>query len=228
VVAAYAQIIPQWILDLPKYGCINIHGSLLPKYRGASCIQAAILNGDKKTGLTIMKMDAGLDTGDILSQAEIEIEKADTADSIYEKLSRLGGEILIPTLSKYINSEITPILQNNEQSSYAKMLKKEDGRIDWTKNALFLKRFIRAMYSWPGAFCNTPDNQLLKILDAEIYNSHLNQLKIGEIYTTDNKLIIKCNEGALIINRLQLEGKKETTGVEFLKGHKNLIGQQVK
>ncbi|MDP3043507.1 MAG: methionyl-tRNA formyltransferase, partial [bacterium] len=151
IVAAYAQIIPEEILNLPKYGCINIHGSLLPKYRGAACVQAAILNGDGQTGVTIMKMDKGLDTGPILWQDKINIESRDTAGALYEKLSRLGAKILPIVIKKYIAGVIKPIAQDNARASYVKRLKKQDGLIDWAKSAVEIERFIRAMAPWPSA-----------------------------------------------------------------------------
>lgn len=164
VVAAYAQIIPRSILDIPAFGCINVHGSLLPRWRGASCIQAAIMNGDKKTGVTIIKMDAGLDTGPILAQTAVDILPTDTADSLYGKLAKLGAEMLIPTLKDYIAGKITPQPQDNSLPSYAGMLKKEDGKIDWLKTAVEIERFVRAMNPWPNAFASLKiKNKISKI-----------------------------------------------------------------
>lgn len=223
VVAAYAQIIPEKILDIPKYGSINIHGSLLPKYRGASCIQASIINGDTETGVTIMKMDIGLDTGDILAQNSLKIASNDTSDTLYTKVSKIGAELLIPTLKGYIAEDIKPKKQDSSKSSYAKQLKKEDGKINWDNSAEEIERFIRAMFSWPGAW-TTLNNKKIKILKATI-EAVQKKNKIGELFIEDNQLAVQCSKDILFINNLQLEGKKETTGKEFIKGYKDLIGK---
>jgi methionyl-tRNA formyltransferase len=234
IVVAYAQIIPENILNIPKYGIVNVHGSLLPKYRGASCIQAAILNGDKKTGVTIMKMDKGLDTGPILAQSLIDILPTDTTGSLYEKLSELGAKTLLPTLKEYIAGKIKPRPQNHSCASYVGLLKKQDGKIDWEKSAVKVERFIRAMTPWPSAFTiidartQTADdrnrNWILKILRAEYEPLKVNNYKVGELFSRGNKLAVQCGKDALIIKKLQLEGKKELTAEEFLRGYKKLIG----
>ena len=240
VVAAYAQIIPKNILNLPKYGCVNVHGSLLPKYRGASCVQAAILNGDEETGITVMKMDSGLDTGPILAQRNVKIDKSETAGTLYSKLADLGAKTLIPALKKYIADAITPIAQDNSKASFARELKKEDGKIDWDKPAEEIERFIRAMNPWPGAFASLKiKNQKparnaslieaggskIKIIKTESRILNVNNFEAGKIFLHNNQLAVQCGRDALIIERLQLEGKKEMGAEEFLRGHKNLIGQ---
>lgn len=233
IVIAYAQIIPESILKIPKYGIINIHGSLLPKYRGASCVQAAILNGDEKTGITIMKMDKTLDTGPILTQTEIGITPDDTTGSLYAKLSELGAEILAPALKKYIAEEIKPQAQNNAQASYVGLLKKQDGKIDWKKTAEEIEKFMRAMSPWPCAYAKIKNKKskikniflTLKIIEAENEPLKINKYKIGELFLYENKLAVQCGTDALIIKKLQLEGKKEMAAEEFLRGNKNLIGE---
>lgn len=227
VVVAYAQIIPKAILDLPKYGCINIHGSLLPKYRGAACIQAAILNGDAETGITIMQMDEGLDTGAIIHQEKIKIESTDTTGVIFDKLSTLGGQILPSILSKYITGELKPQSQDDSKSTYVGMLKKTDGRIDWTKTAIELERHVRTMTPWPGAstIINLKSQTaILKLISVEHDTLQLNKHKPGTLFVNDDKLCVQCSQGALVIKQLQLEGKKTLTDKEFLNGHQNLIG----
>ncbi|MBL7058710.1 methionyl-tRNA formyltransferase [Patescibacteria group bacterium] len=219
IVVAYAQIIPQVILDIPKYGCINVHGSLLPKFRGASCIQAAILNGEKKTGVTIMKMDAGLDTGPILAQREVEIEPNWTSGDLYDKISVLGGEILAPTIKAYIAGEIQEKAQDNSASSYAKMLKKEDGLIDFNQDAVNVERFVRAMQPWPGSFTD----QQIKILEVSGEILDTESYAPGDFFEYNNQLAVKCFRGALIVNRIQPVGKKIITGQEFLNGYKKYI-----
>ncbi len=221
VVIAYGQIIPKEILNIPTYGSINIHGSLLPKYRGSSCVQAPILNGDKETGVTIMKMDSGLDTGPILKQNKIKLAPGETTESLYKKLSKLGADFLLPTLKEYIAGNIKPKAQNNSKASYISKLTKKDGRIDWNKTAEELERFIRAMYSWPGAFTEI-NGKLLKIIEAgEILN--INNYKPGNFFLIKNKLAVQCGQNALAIKKIQPSGKKIMTAKEFIQGNKKLI-----
>lgn len=242
IVIAYAQIIPKKILDIPKYGTINVHGSLLPKYRGASCIQAAILNGDKETGVTIMKMDENLDTGPILLKSKILIDNTDTAETLFEKLSELGASILIPAIKDHINNKLQAIPQDNAKSSYVGMLKKSDGRIDWSKSAIEVERFIRAMHSWPGAFsyitqhithntqhatCNMKqiDNLTVKIIKTASSPISINKYESGTIFVENNNLYVQCKIDSLQILNLQISGKKIMTAQEFINGHSKYIGQ---
>jgi methionyl-tRNA formyltransferase len=223
IVIAYAQIMPEDILNIPKYGVINVHGSLLPKYRGASCIQAAILSGDKETGVTLMRMDKGLDTGPILAQKSINILPADTAGSLYKKLSELGAQILTPTLKKYINKEIKPKPQDNKKASHVGLLKKQDGKISWSKSAVEIEKFVRAMNPWPVAWTKLGSKNL-KILEAGHESLKINRYKTGELLLDNSNLLVQCGQDALVIKRLQLEGKTEVSDAEFIRGHKNLIG----
>lgn len=228
ILAAYAQIIPESILEIPKYGAINIHGSLLPKYRGASCVQGAILEGDSETGATIMKMDKGLDTGPILAQSRVEISSEDTAESLLVKISEAGAEILPAVLKKYISGEIKPEVQDDSRANYVGILKKEDGKINWIDQAEKIERFIRAMSPWPSAFTSLElkgKSLKLKVLEAENKILDINKYKIGELFLDNKDLAVQCGQGALIIKRLQLEGKKETSVEEFLRGHQDLIGK---
>ncbi|MBU3905853.1 methionyl-tRNA formyltransferase [Patescibacteria group bacterium] len=235
VVAAYAQLIPKEILSIPQYGCINVHGSLLPKYRGAAVIQAPILSGDKQTGITIIKMDAGLDTGPILSQAKIKIQQTDNAGSLYDKLSVIGAGLLIKILKKYINGEIKPMPQDEKKASYVGVLKKKDGKINWPKPAEEIERFVRAMTPWPSAFseigCRMSDVGnclMLKIIEAEHEPIRINKYKIGELFLYGDKLAVQCGTDALIIKKLQLAGKKAMNGEEFLRGHNDFMGSILK
>jgi methionyl-tRNA formyltransferase len=216
IVIAYAQLIPKTILSMPKYGCLNVHGSLLPKYRGAACIQAAILNNDQKTGVTIIKMDKGLDTGPILAQKTINIELTDIAGTLYKKLSFLAADLLIPTLRQYIDGKIKPEPQNEKQASFVRKLNKEDGHIDWSKSAKEIERFIRAMTPWPSAFSKIRNEKLemknyilFKILEVEHKPISINQFKIGELFLYNKNLAVQSKKNALIIKKLQLAGKKE-------------------
>jgi methionyl-tRNA formyltransferase len=227
IVIAYSQIIPEKILLIPKYGCINIHGSLLPKYRGASCIQAPILNGDKETGITIMKMDKGLDTGPILKQKILNISEEETSESLSHKLSLLGSEILIPVLLEYFEGKIIIKNQDEKKASYVKIIKKNDGRINWLKSNFEIERLIRAMLPWPVAHSLIANDEFiqLKIFKAENLVIDKCDLKSGQIFLHNNNLAVKCGKDALIIKKLQLAGKKEISGQEFINGYKNLIGK---
>lgn len=223
VVAAYAQLIPEEILNLPKYGCLNLHASLLPKYRGAAIIQAAILNGDKQTGLTVIKMDKELDTGPILAQTAIGINDEDTAGILYDKLSKASPDFLIETIKKYLAGKITPQAQDDGQSSYVKALTKSHGLINWSKPAWHLEKFIRAMNLWPMAW-TWWDGKQVKIISAQKQTIEINSYKPGKTFKYNSGLAVQCGRDALIITSLQLEGKNALTSEEFLRGHKDFIG----
>lgn len=222
VVVAYGQIIPEEILAIPRYGCINVHGSLLPKYRGAAVVQAPILNGDEETGVTIMLMDTGLDTGPILSQEKIILDRKETTATLFPKLSELGAQLLIPTLKKYINGQIFPKQQNNELASKVGLLRKEHGQIDWTKSAVEIERQVRAMYPWPAAWTRWND-KTLKIISTQHTPININQYGPGMAFIHNNELAIQCGINALIITQLQLEGKSEMKSSDFLLGNSNII-----
>ena len=168
VVVAFGQIIPKEILDMPKYGCINVHASLLPAYRGAAPIQWAVMNGDEVSGVTIMKMDEGLDTGDMLTKVEVPLAADETGGSLFDKLAAAGAKLLVETLPKLEKGEVTPEKQPEiSTTEYARMIKKEDGKIDWTKSAVEIERQIRAMSPWPSAFTKV-NGKNLKIWDAKV------------------------------------------------------------
>ncbi|MCK5212229.1 methionyl-tRNA formyltransferase [Candidatus Parcubacteria bacterium] len=228
VVIAYSQIIPKNILEVPKYGVINVHGSLLPKYRGAACIQWPIINGDKETGITIMKMDKGLDTGPILAQKSIPINATDTTGTLFDKISRLGAEILIPTLKDYIAGKIKPAPQNEAKANYVGQIKKADGQIDWNKPAIEIERFIRAMTPWPGAFAyaqaesrkqKAESRKIIKILAVSNKPLNINQYQPGEMFEYENGLAVQCDTDSLIIEKIQVAGKKPISGNDFVKGY---------
>lgn len=223
IVAAYAQLIPEEILNLPKYGCLNLHASLLPKYRGAAIIQAAILNGDAETGLSMIKMDKGLDTGPILAQTAVKIDKADTAGTLYDKLSGLSADFTIETIKKYLAGKITPKAQDSGLASYAKELTKSDGLINWSKPASSLEKFIRAMNPWPMAWTWLGGKQI-KIISAQSQPLEINSYKPGKTFKYNSGLAVQCGRDALIINSLQLEGKNALESEEFLRGYKDFIG----
>ena len=222
IVIAYGKIIPQTILDIPQYGCVNVHASLLPKYRGASCLAAPILNGDEESGVTIMKMDAGMDTGDIIKQAGIKLSAKETLSSLHNRLSALGAEILVDTLKEYINGTINPQKQDEKQASYVPLIKKEDGRLQVNLSAAELERRIRAYNPWPGAFLLLNNGEKIKILEADTEIS-ANTGKIGEIYTKNGQLALNCGQDILFILKLQRENRKAMNASDFLKGNQDIL-----
>jgi len=222
VVTAYGKIIPPEILNIPTYGCINVHASLLPKYRGAACLNAPILNGDKETGVTIMKMEAGLDTGPILRQTKMKLSGAETLEEVHDKLSTLGAELLVPTLLDFIGGKIKPQAQDDAQASYVKTLKKEDGRLDFQKSAAEIERIIRAYNPWPGTYREI-NGEILKITAVEHKVTALNKTPSGQLFLDDGRLLIQCGQNALVILKLQLAGKKIMSAGEFINGYKSLI-----
>jgi methionyl-tRNA formyltransferase len=228
VVIAYGKIIPPSILDIPKYGCINIHASLLPRWRGAAVIQAPILAGDTETGITIMKMDKGLDTGPIIAQMRINILKNEIAETLHDELAALGAKMLPETLKAFARGEMELKPQDEKLVTYARELKKEDGKIDWTKPAAEIERMIRAYTPWPSSYgqlrIKNEELRIIKILEAENNILPINKFKIGEIFLNDKKMAVQCGEGALVIKKLQLEGGKPMSTEEFLRGHADFVG----
>lgn len=224
VVIAYGKIIPQSILDIPTHGCINVHASLLPKYRGAACLNAPIINGDSKTGVTIMKMEAGFDTGPIIRQIEMELKGKETLSDVHDKLSKLGAGILVETLKSWMKGELEAKKQNDDEATYISTLKKEDGKLEFVKSAQELERMIRGLNPWPGTYCSYK-SQALKILKAKIENNEDKKANIGEVYLNNGNLAIQCGQNSLLILELQLPGKKAMNAKEFLNGNKDIIGQ---
>jgi len=223
VVIAYGQIIPQTILDIPKYGCVNVHASLLPLYRGASCLQAPILNGDAETGITIMKMDAGMDTGPILRQEKISLNGQETLTELHDKLSQLGAKTLIPTLIAYCEGKLSAQAQDESKATYVSLTKKEDGYLNPQRTANELERQIRACQPWPGAYLLLPNREHLKIINAEIKEG-VNSNKIGEIYIEEGLLLLSCGQNSLHILKLQRENRNALNASDFLKGNQDIIG----
>jgi len=225
VVAAFGQILKQEVLDLPKFGCINVHASLLPRWRGAAPINAAILNGDEETGITIMKMDAGLDTGPILSQRAVRIQPDETAGSLFEKLSTLGADLLIETLPKYIAGEIEPRPQPEEDATYAPMLKKEDGLLDFSHQAVELERKVRAFNPWPGTYFKWDGNRL-KVHRASPSTSPNTgsgpgKMRVGKRLIVSGLPAVVTSDGLLVLEEVQPAGKKPMPGEAFLAGARN-------
>jgi len=216
VVAAFGQILRQNVLDLPKYGCLNIHASLLPRHRGAAPIQAAILAGDAETGITIMKMDAGLDTGPMLRQRAIPIAVGETGGSLFEKLKQLGGELLLETIPDYISGKLMPIPQPVEGATYFGMIKKEDGLLDFSRPAAELERRIRAFHPWPGTFMFW-NKAPLKIHKAHVEEGNM---EAGKHIVKDGLPAVGTAEGLIVFDELQPAGKKPMRGKDFLLGYR--------
>lgn len=215
VVAAFGQILRPAVLDLPQFGCLNVHASLLPRWRGAAPIQAAIMNGDGQTGITIMRMDPGIDTGPYLAQKSIQITGQDTAGTLTTKLSMLGSELLLYTLPLYLSGTLVPEPQDDSLATYAPMIKKEDGLLDFSSSAISLERKIRAFTPWPGAFTYW-NNQILKIHRAHAVD--VTAAPAGRKTIYQEFAAITTGMGILVIDELQLAGKNLQTGKTFLQG----------
>ena len=216
IVVAYGQILPQSIIELPQFGCINIHASLLPRYRGAAPIQWCVLNGEKKSGVTSMQMDAGLDTGDMLLSAECEIGENDTAEDLHDRLSVLGAEVMSKTIALLEKGELNPVKQDDSLSNYAPMLTKELCPIDWSEPAQQVHNKVRGLYSWP---CATAE------LDGRTIKIHKTRLcgkvngKAGQVVESGKKLIVACGDGQGVeIVALQAQGKKAMSAQDYMRG----------
>jgi methionyl-tRNA formyltransferase len=223
VVAAFGQILPQPVLELPRYGCLNIHPSLLPKYRGVSPVPAAILNGDEFTGVSVMILDKGVDTGPILVQAQTSIKGWDTTGSLTEKLSRIGAQLLLEILPRWVEGQVTPQTQDNAQATYTRMIDKEAGGIEWHQPAVELWRQVRAYHPWPGSYTQWQGKQL-KIIEAVPLEG---QSGIpGRVVTLAGDVAFGVETGAGILGvvRVQMEGKRAMMAGEFLRGQRQLTG----
>ena len=229
VVAAFGQILRREVLELPRFGCINGHASLLPRHRGASPIAGALLAGDQKTGVTIMLMDEGLDTGAILTQSALPIAQDDTAGTLTEKLSHLGADLLVETLPRWFAGEITPQPQNEAKATLTRLLTKDDGIIDWHLPAETIVRQMRAYHPWPGT-ATTWHGKMLKVLRAAALEgeSATQDEEIGKVSlrTLDGgkALVVHCGQGVLRLEVIQLEGKRALTADEFVRGQSGIIG----
>jgi methionyl-tRNA formyltransferase len=221
VVAAFGQILKKDVLDLPRYGCINVHASLLPRWRGAAPINAAILHGDEETGVTIMQMDVGLDTGPMLAIKPIRIRHDDTTGSVLQALSTLGADLLTETLPEYFSGNIKPVSQPAEGATYAPMLKKEDGLLNFMRPAIELERRVRAMNPWPGAWFEWNGNPL-KVLRASVVSGEKG-LVSGSRFTFEGRPAVQSAEGVLILDEVQPAGKKIMSGKSFLAGARDWL-----
>lgn len=230
IVVAYGLMIPNKILSLPKLGCLNVHPSLLPKYRGPSPIQSAIVNGDKETGISIMILDKGMDTGPILAQEKIVLSDDETQGSLIEKIKLLGPKLLIKTLHDYSAGKIKPVSQDNSQTVVCKMLSRDSGHIDWNRSAIEINRQIRAYQPWPG--CWTIWLRDDKEIRLKILKVKLSEIKTSEIPGTvkiiENNLICQTVENSLEILELQPEGRPVMKTNEFIRGYKDIDGSILK
>jgi len=218
VVAAYGRILPKSLLELAPMGCINVHGSLLPQLRGAAPIQWSVIRGVRESGVTIIQMDEGMDSGDILLKATLTIEPDETAGSLYEKLAVLGSTTVLQAIKGLQAGSITPVAQDHEQATLAPMLKKDDGLIDWQKDAGEIERLIRGLDPWPTAFCFL-DSMRLRLFRPEVLHQE-NDARPGTVLQADKRgIFIACGKNSLLIKEIQPEGKKRMTVESFLCGH---------
>lgn len=224
VVVAYGKILPKEVLDLPKFGAVNVHASLLPKYRGPAPIPAAILAGDEETGVTIMKLDEGMDTGPTLAAERIPIASDDTTGTLLPKLADVGARLLVPTLEQYLSGDLPPTPQDNTQASICSMIAKDDGRIDWSKPAEYIARMVRAYTPWPQAFTHWQGKRLL------IHQAHPREqadstpVLVGQIIRHGQDIAVGTGKGFLVLAHIQLEGGKTLSAKDFFLGHQSLLG----
>ena len=229
VVVAYGQILSRTLLELPRFGCLNVHASLLPNYRGAAPIRWAILNDERETGVTLMKMDEGLDTGDLLAAQSTPIMPADNAQTLHDRLARIGAGLLVKTIPEYLTGNIVPRRQPQAGASYARKITKEDGRLDWTQPARSLWNRVRALIPWPGSYTflsAEPKPLLLKIWQAEVADRGSGSP--GEVLESSRSgIVVACGQQALRIVVLQREGGKRLSAQDFLAGHAVVSGQRL-
>jgi methionyl-tRNA formyltransferase len=229
VVAAFGLLLPPEVLNLPKLGCLNVHPSLLPRHRGASPVTAAILQGDEIAGVTIMLLDAGMDTGPILNQREVPITDEDTTGSLGIKLAKVGAQLLIETLPLWVEGRTKPRPQDESEASYSKMARKEDGEIDWQLSALELWRRVRAFDPWPGSYARWHDKRLKLVTVLPLY--HEKSVQPGKVIAlpppSPLTVGVGTGDGVLGLVRLQLEGKRELSAEEFVRGQRDFIGSHL-
>lgn len=227
VVAAFGQLLSEEILNMPRFGCINIHASLLPAYRGAAPIQWCVINGEEKTGVTIMQMAKGMDTGDILLQKEVVLDEKETGGSLFDRLMETGAELIVEALPKIEAGELTPVVQKEELATYAGKITKDMGNIDFVKSAVTIERLIRGLNPWPSAFTHYK-GKILKIWEADVVSECVNAENPvpGTVIAMDKEsFTLATGEGALRIRSLQPEGKKRMSCAEFMRGYEVKVGE---
>jgi len=226
VLAAYGNILPKELVELPLKGVLNVHPSLLPKYRGPSPERGALLTGEKKTGVTIMLMDEEIDHGPILAQEEFTIPEDIKHEELHLKLGEIGGELLVKTIPQWLNGKITPKEQNHTKATFTKKITKEDGKIDWSKEAEYIARQIRAFHPWPGTYTFW-QGKTLKILQGKAQESPSSHVSLGSIIPWHEGFAVATGKGVLAIEQLQMEGKNPVSAKDFLLGHKDFIGTKL-
>lgn len=227
VVAAFGQLLSEEILNMPRFGCINIHASLLPAYRGAAPIQWCVINGEEKTGVTIMQMAKGMDTGDILLQKEVVLDEKETGGSLFDRLMETGAELIVEALPKIEAGELIPVVQKEELATYAGKITKDMGNIDFAKSAVTIERLIRGLNPWPSAFTHYK-GKILKIWEADVVSECVNAENPvpGTVIAMDKEsFTLATGEGALRIRSLQPEGKKRMSCAEFMRGYEVKVGE---
>lgn len=223
ITAAYGKIIPQKVLDIPKFGALNVHPSLLPKFRGPSPIQNVLLAGEKETGTTIMLMDAGMDSGDILSQKKIAIESEEKLPELSQKLARLSAKLLSETLPLWLEEKIKPQKQTESAATFCQLISRQEGKINWHEEAQKIYNKYRAFYPWPGVF-TIWNGKRIKLNKIKLANHAEIKKQTGEVFLLDNGLAIQTGQGTIILEELQMEGKSNLNAGAFLNGYKNFIG----
>lgn len=227
VVVAFGQILPKDFLSLPKYGCINVHASLLPKYRGAGPIQWCVLNGETETGITTMMMDIGVDTGDMLLKTYVPIDPKETGGSLFDKLKVLGGPLTLETIDALEAGTLVATPQDNDQFTHAPMLSKEMGNIDWNKPALEIERLIRGLNPWPSAYTYL-HGKMMKVWEATVVSWKDHTLDNGTILKADKEgILVQCGQDALLITSLQMQGKNKMAAGDFLRGYQVALSDQL-
>lgn len=229
IVVAYGKILPENVIKYPKYGCVNVHGSLLPEYRGAAPMQRAIIDGKKVTGITTMYMDVGLDTGNMILKREVEIEENDNFENIHDKLGACGAELLIETVNAIRNGNAPSIPQDNSLSTYAAKIEKSDCLIDFSKDALSVHNQIRGLSPIPLSFTHTPDGKLLKILESRRSDKCFSNAETGKVVSLEGGVItVACAEGSVELLRVLPEGKGRMSAADFIRGRKISVGDILK
>ncbi|HLN18540.1 MAG TPA: methionyl-tRNA formyltransferase, partial [Patescibacteria group bacterium] len=231
VVAAFGSILPKSILSIPKHGSLNVHASLLPKYRGPSPIQNALLRGEKETGVTIMLMDEGIDTGHILSQEKVGIKEDETLSELYARLADIGAKLLVNTIPRWISGEIKPVIQDNSQAIICELIEKSDGKVSWNESAQTIYNCFRAFTPWPGIFTFWDKNGLLtrlKLNKISIANDNVKTHHLGEVFEKDGRVLVETGEGQIVLDEVQLEGKLNMDINSFINGNTDFIGSMLK
>ena len=224
VVVAYGKILPPYVLEYPKYGCVNVHGSLLPAYRGAAPMQRAIMDGHSETGITTMLMNEGLDTGDMLLTVRVPIAENDNFEDIHDKLGEAGAALLLDTLKGLLAGTVTPLPQDNSLATYAAKIEKKDCLIDFSKSAQTVHNTVRGLSPIPLAFTHTPDGKLLKLIEGRLVRAEGALAAPGTVLSLDGEIVVACGEGSVAFTRVLPEGKGRMSAADYIRGRRLLVG----